>query len=285
MKRVSSQKNNISSNSDRPTYRKNSDIDQKLKQIFTPAKSKILSAILKKSSEGNSKPRHRQVKSFQTQPDKYPLSSPSKSRFETSYIPCQTVDIRNIKSDIEKSEKQRLKIALAEQRLMTEDWIRAQKQIKEILSKETKDHELSLTRQYSQFNQTLKKEKAYQEKTERKEKQKDYLEFIQAKKIIAEKKKQKEAEYAHSKRRNSLSVQQQINEKREQQILEREEKRKAYLETLEVSKLIQNQEKCREQKEMLYEQTSKIIGMREISLRFNESQQLSYDKTSILFTN
>ena len=149
--------------------------------------------------------------------------------------------------------------------------------------KDTQYHEMSQTIEKLQLSKFVQNKFKNQKVNERKEKERDFLEFTQARKKLEEDKKRKEIDYANIEREKSLLKQREIKEKNEQKILENAEKRREFLEFVECNKLAKEEEKARLEKEREYEYFIEILGNKKISHKKNHSQQISLEKTSFLF--
>ena len=88
-----------------------------------PEKSpqKPLDSSEKLPEEFLSKPTHRKTRSQQFPMSSFQLSTPSKSRFEYSYIPNSNIDILNCKAEITNLDRNTKKASLLEKKIMEDE--------------------------------------------------------------------------------------------------------------------------------------------------------------------
>lgn len=246
-----------------------------MKKVVSETPSKSSPADLNKENknfrstpqknQASSRPCHKKSSSYQPNVSKF-FSSPSKSRFDSTFIPELSINNYDLKSEISKILISKKKEEIEETRVNRLEWSSAKKIMKKSIDEESKLHQFALTEQMISMNKSLIEKENEKRKKRQQEKIESFIEFNKARKVKNEEKQEKDQQELCNERIKSIQTQLEILDKKERVKVEREEQRKSYLEFLKAKNKMKEEEKLREKKEMIYETNSRIFEQKNLLL-------------------
>lgn len=225
------------------------------------------------SNTPNKAANHTRIASLNAQSISFDYSSPCKSRLDYTSVPDISVDLKACQSDIENIQAQYKRQMMAEQRMMSSEWNKAKKEMKKMSDKASFEHEEFLTTHRLELKKMVKEQEKARKSSEQKEKILDFLEVRDAKRLLKEQERLKDLEYIRREREKAIARQKQVEEKKERVRAEREERRKAFLESVEVARQQQAEEKLRVRRELEFEYAQELAGKRKMMMESFESKK------------
>ncbi|OMJ65616.1 hypothetical protein SteCoe_37902 [Stentor coeruleus] len=217
----------------------------------------------------NHKGTHRKTKSCQIQNSNSKISTPSKSRFDPKAIPSLKIDLVNCKNQTRMYNTMRQKKLSDDKRGMNKEWSSAKKLVKQIENKEAQEHELHMTSQRLEFNKMLRNKAKEIKVKEKIDKIAENRAFYEAKKKAVADIPSKTQDYFDREREKSILKQKELIEKRDKEKLEREEKRREFIENMQAKKKFSLEEEARLKKEREFEYIAETAGRRNLSYFYN----------------
>ncbi|OMJ66342.1 hypothetical protein SteCoe_36841 [Stentor coeruleus] len=156
-----------------------------------------------------------------------------------------------------------------DKRLINKEWSSAKKLVKQIESKEAQEHEFHATSQRLEFNKMLRTKTKEIKVKEKMDKIAENLAFYEAKKKAVADNPNKTQDYLTREREKSILKQQELIEKRDKEKLEREEKRREFIENMQAKKKSRLEEEKRLKKEREFEYIAEVAGRRNLSYFYN----------------
>lgn len=209
----------------------------------------------------------------------------NKSRLDYSSVPDLSVDIEAFRAEIVRLEQEHKSLILAEKQLMVNDWNKAKKRAKCELELNLRQHENFSVKNQSQLRQLMKNNEKTRKVEELSLKKQDFLALVEAKKKLKEVEMQKEREKLNIEREKSIGNRKVAQDKKEKIKNERNEKRKAFVESAEAAKQAQILENFRIQREKEYEVASDLLGRCKVLQSHCAQQRLALENTENLIFN
>lgn len=239
-----------------------------------------------RSSNTPNKPRtHKRISSQVAPSMSFDNSSPYKSRLDYTSVPDISVDLKACQNDICQIKSDHKRQVLAEQRKMQSEWIKAKKNMKKTSEKLSFEHEEFLTANRLELKKMVKEQEKSRKIAEQQEKISDFLEVRDAKKLLKEQERLKELEYIKGEREKAILRQKEVLDRKEKLSVEREEKRKAFLESIEAIKQQQVEEKLRVKRELEYEYAQELAGKRKILMDSFQSHKNGFMKVEMILND
>lgn len=237
------------------------------------------------SNTPNKAVNHRRIASLNGQSISFDYSSPCKSRLDYTSVPDISVDLKACQNDIETIKAQSKRQILAEQRLMKSEWNKVKKDMKKKNDKASFEHEEFLTAHRLELKKMVNEQEKLRKTSEKNEKISDFFEVRDAKRMLKEQEKLKDLEYLRVEREKAIARQKQVDEKKERIRVEREEKRKAFLESIEAAKQQQVEEKLRVKRELEFEYAQELAGRRKMMMDSFESHKTALMKIEMILND
>lgn len=213
------------------------------------------------------------------------ISPCNKSRLDYTSVPEMNIDIEAYKSEIVRLQQEYKSLIFAEKQLMTHEWTKAKRRARCELEFNTRQHESFTVNSQSQFKKMMQNSEKVKKTEERSIQKQEFLALVDAKHKLKLEEKLKDKDRLNIERQKSLGVRKAKEDTKEKLRKERNDKRKAFVESVEAAKAAELCEDLRVKREKEFELASDLLGQCKLLQSHCAQQRVALENTENLIFN
>lgn len=212
------------------------------------------------------------------------MSPCNKSRLDYASVPEVSIDIEAYKAEIVRLQQEYKSLIFAEKHLMSHEWTKAKRRARCELEFNTRQHENFTVNSQYQFRKMMQNSEKQRKTEELTIKKQEFFALIEAKNKLKHEEKLKEKDRLNIERQKSLGTRKIKEDNKEKLRKERNDKRKAFIESVEATKAAEFCENLRLKREKDFELASDLLGQCKLLQNSCAQQRVAVENTeSIIF--